>query len=291
MAKTSYLNLTNKVLRQINQTAITDVTAATGHALLITNYLNEAQIDIYNEANWYSLFKSRVLRTVKYTASTIAFVNTASPHTITDSASGFTYFSTGSHILVSGSTSNDGIYRVATATAATLSLDTTAQVTAEALGASITITALSYPVASDFGRHIDLVDETNDRVLIEDYTHAFDYDAPDVDKTDEPEYFSVEGAFYRFYPVPSAAVSIRERYWKVPVTLAANADTSDLPIECENLLIQGALFKVLEYQNKFEYADRVRSTLSYLLEKAVVANQMILNKMFKFQYKKKAEQY
>ena len=290
MAKTSYLNLTNKVLRQINQTAISDVTAATGHALLITNYLNEAQIDIYNEANWYSLFKSRVFKTVEYTASTIAFTN-ANPDTITDSASGFGNFSAGMFALVDGSTSNDAVYRVATAAVGTLTLDSTEALTVEAAGASVTITAITYPIASDFGRHIDLVDETNDRVLIEDYSHIFDYTAPDVDKTDEPQYFSIEGAFYRLYPVPSEVVSIRERYWKVPVTLAANADTSDLPIECENLLIQGALFKILEYQNKFEYADRVRSTLSYLLEKAIVANQIILNKMFKFQYKKKAEQY
>ena len=290
MAKTSYLNLTNKVLRQINQTVITDVTAATGHALLITNYLNEAQIDIYNEANWYSLFKSRVFKTVEYTASTIAFTN-ANPDTITDSASGFGNFSAGMFALVDGSTSNDAVYRVATAAVGTLTLDSTEALTVEAAGASVTITAITYPIASDFGRHIDLVDETNDRVLIEDYSHIFDYTAPDVDKTDEPQYFSIEGAFYRLYPVPSEVVSIRERYWKVPVTLAANADTSDLPIECENLLIQGALFKILEYQNKFEYADRVRSTLSYLLEKAIVANQIILNKMFKFQYKKKAEQY
>lgn len=290
MAKTSYLNLTNKILRQINQTAITDVTAATGHALLITNYLNEAQISIYNEVNWYSLFKSRVFRSVRYTASTIAFTN-ANPDTITDSANGFADFAAGTFILVSGSASNNAIYRVTTVAAGTLTLDSTEQLTAELAGASVTITAITYPVASDFGRSLDLADETNDRALVEDYTRPLDVDSPDFDKTDEPRFFSVEGAFYRLYPIPSEVIRYRDRYWKVPVALAANAETSDLPIECENLLIQSALFQILEYQNKFEYADRVKSTFTYLLEKAIVANQKILNKTFKFQYRNKAEQY
>ena len=68
MAKTSYLNLTNKILRRVNESVITDVTAATGKALIVTNLINEAQNTLYGEAvNWYSLYTTDTITTVAST--------------------------------------------------------------------------------------------------------------------------------------------------------------------------------------------------------------------------------
>ena len=68
MAKLTYLELTNRILRRITQADITDVTTATGQALLITNFLNEAQNVLFNEENWHSLYTSRTFVTADGTA-------------------------------------------------------------------------------------------------------------------------------------------------------------------------------------------------------------------------------
>ena len=67
MAKTSYLNIVNKVLRLINNNSIsiTDVTTATGQAKIIADSVNEAQNVLYSEAvNWYSLYATATIATV-----------------------------------------------------------------------------------------------------------------------------------------------------------------------------------------------------------------------------------
>lgn len=205
MAKTSYLNITNSILRRINQTAIDDVSTATGHALIVTNLINEAQLELFNEANWHSLYTTRDF------------------------------------------TTSDG--------------------TAE------------YAMASDFGRTIDLIDTTGNRVLVEDVLRAFDEADPDADSTGTPTHFAIAGSNYRLYPVPAGTYTIRDRYWKVPTTLSANANTSDLPIEVENCIRHWAWYNILQYLSRFEQADRVRAEFERLLKRARAANDKIVNKM------------
>lgn len=76
------------------------------------------------------------------TAATIAFVN-SDPDTITDSGNGFVTagFQAGDVIAVINSSSNDGIYTIATVVAGTITLVATDSLTAEALGANVTIAA------------------------------------------------------------------------------------------------------------------------------------------------------
>ena len=281
MAKTSYLNLTNRILRRISQTAISDVTAATGHALIITNLINEAQNELFVEENWYSLYTTRFFKTVTYTAATISFAD-ADPDTIDDSANGFGSFEAGMEVVVSGSSSNDGVYVIATAAAGTLTLQTADTLTVEAASESITITALTYPVASNWGRTIDLVDQTNNYLLEEDGMRAFDAADPDFSTTSTPTHFTNQGEAYRFFPIVAGAYVIRDRYWKVPTTLAANTDTSDLPIETENCLIHWSWYNTLQYLNKFEAADRVRVEFERLLKRAKIINNKQIDKMHIF---------
>ena len=68
MAKTSYLNMVNKVLRRINQAVITDVSSVSGHAQIIADLVNEGQNVIYAEdVNWYSLYTTDTFVTVAST--------------------------------------------------------------------------------------------------------------------------------------------------------------------------------------------------------------------------------
>ena len=73
MAKLTYLELTNRVLRRITQADITDVSAATGQALIITDLINEAQMELFNEDNWYSLYSTTTFPTVADTAEYAAW--------------------------------------------------------------------------------------------------------------------------------------------------------------------------------------------------------------------------
>lgn len=213
MAKISYLNLVNSILRRINQAVITDVTSVTGHAQIVTNLINEAQLELFNEENWHSLYTTRTFVTVASTAE-YATVTTA---------------------------------------------------------------------GSEFGRTIDLIDTTGNVILIEDVLRAFDEADPDADETGTPTHYAIAGANYRLYPVPAGIYTIRDRYWRVPVTLAANTDTSDLPIEAENCIRHWAWYNILQYMNKFEQADRVRAEFERLLKRAKAANKKIVNNMHVFQ--------
>lgn len=82
--------------------------------------------------------------TVKRRVATIAFnENSADADTITDSASGFLAagFQPGDQITVSGSASNDGTYVAATVTAGTITLIARNDLTTEAAGATVKLTA------------------------------------------------------------------------------------------------------------------------------------------------------
>jgi len=81
---------------------------------------------------------------VKRRAATIAFnENTPDADTITDSGNGFLVagFQAGDQITVSGSASNDGTYTVATVVAGTITLLAREDLTTEAAGATVTLTA------------------------------------------------------------------------------------------------------------------------------------------------------
>lgn len=278
MAKQTFLELTNRVLNRINQTEISDVSTVSGgsHANIIVDLINEAQNLLFTESNWYSLYATRLFKTVVYNAATIAF-NDANPDTITDSANGFGDFQDGMQVLVSGSTSNDGTYTVDTAAAGTLTLQSTDALTAEAASASITITAITYPVASNWGRTIDLIDTTNDRLILEDNMRSFDESDPNQSTASTILSYALQGEAYRFHFIPAGVYKVRERYWSVPATLTANTDTSGLPIECENCLINYAYFRILEYMNKFELADRTRLEYERILKKAKAASKRKIN--------------
>lgn len=205
MAKLTYLALTNRVLARVPRTAITDVTDATGTDLVVTNLINEAIQEIYNSADWYSLYTTRTFDTVADTAE--------------------------------------------------------------------------YPVPSDFGRGIDLIDTSNNRILQEEYIRTVDQFDPDADSTGTPLRFSLQGSNYRFYPIPSDAFTIRERYWKEPAALSVNADEYDLPKECENAIIQYSLAGIKIDLKAFPESLAYRADFEKTLKKAKSMNNNKINKM------------
>jgi hypothetical protein len=291
MAKLTYLQLVNRVLTRITQAELSSgVSSATGQAKIISNLLNEAQNELWTEANnWHTLFKLRTFSTVTYTASTIAF-NNANPDTITDTANGLGSFSAGQTIVISGSTSNDGVYVIATAVAGTITLQSVDVLTAEALGDSVTIYAVSYPVATDWGRTHSLVDFTSGTLLTEGMLRSFVADDPDMSNFNQPYCFSLVDSFYHFHFIPNGTYKIVERYWSVPTAMSADSDTSSLPEFCDNFLIHWAWMSILMYLQKYEASDRVGLKIygsagmkdKGILQKCKSANDKIIDQMFRF---------
>lgn len=217
VGKSTYLELVNKVLKRITQTELaSNVSTSTGQARIISELLNEAQNELWLEANnWHSLYSTRTFATVASTAT--------------------------------------------------------------------------YALASDWGRTIDLMDVTNGIILKEDMMRSFDESDPDSDYTGNPTCFAIQGSYYVMYPIPSAIVTIRERYWMAPAKLSADTDVSNLPLFCENFLIHWAWMSILQYLQKYEAADRVAMKIYGnpamkdlgILQKCKSANEKIINQMFR----------
>jgi len=285
MAKLTYLQLVNRVLNRITQTSLASgVSSATGQGAIIANLLNEAQTALLAEGDWYSLYKTRKWNTVTYTATTISADGTG--NTFDDSDSGFGSFQAGQTIYVSGftgNTANNGIWVINTASAAQITLQSAdTAVETDAAGESVTITALTYPVASDHARTVDLLDTSNNRYLIEDFDRVLDEVDPDNDSTGIPTHFSYQNSYYRFWQIPAGTYTIRENYLKEPTALSADDSTSDLPIELQNCLILYALAGIQDYQNKFDHADRTRQQYARQLATAFKSNKRKISKILSF---------
>lgn len=278
MAKKTYLQLANAVLRMVPLPEIPAVTSLTGTNAIVVDNINQAQLHLSNLEQWYSLYATRSFTTTLYTASTISFTD-SDPDTILDSASGLGAFESGSMVLVSGSTNNSGVYEVTTATVGTLTLDSSESLTAEAAGESITITAITYGVASDHSRTIDIVDITNDLVVEEDFLRAIDSYDPDENATGNPTYYTLTGDFYKFWRIPAAVYTFRERYWKQPTTLSANGDSSDLPIEVENAIIYYSIYLTYNYLGKLEQGILAERQYKIFLKAAVEANKKKIDRI------------
>jgi hypothetical protein len=295
MAKLTYLQLINRVLKRITQPEISTVTGVSGHAKIVGELINEAQNELWTEAtNWHSLFTMRTFTTLVATHSTVEFAN-ANPDYIQDTGNLFQvssgiYLTTatqaGQTLVVSGSTSNDGVYIIGSLSSDKITLQSSDALTTATYGPSITIYIVTYPLASDFGRSHSLVDLTANRILTEDFTRAFDETDPNMDSSSDPTHFSIQGNYYRLFYLPSGVNKIVDRYWKYPTPLSTDSQTSDLPLFCENFLIHWAWMGILEYMNKFEQADRIKAKIYAdkvgILYKAKSANAKIIDQMFRF---------
>ncbi len=209
MAKLTYLQMVNRLLLRINQTELASgVSSATGHAKIISQFLNEAQDHIALESDWYSLITSRT------------------PSTVADTA--------------------------------------------------------TLAVASDHMRTLHLEDTTNNRVLVEDYQKALYYGDPDQDTTGTPIYFAIEGANYRFWPIPAGAYTLKDTYLATPTAMSSDGDNSSLPLEAQNALISYAAVLMFEHQNNIERADRERVTYQRALDRAIYLNDTRIDQTHAF---------
>lgn len=152
--------------------------------------------------------------------------------------------------------------------------------------ATATITTVAstaeYALEADHGRTLTIINETSNIVMKEEFIKRMDKLDPDRSSSSNPTHFTIQATNYRLYPIPSGVETLRVRYYKTPTTLSANANTSDLPIECENIMITWVMMEIFEYMKDFDAADRKRISYKDGLKKAKIANDKILDRLDKF---------
>ena len=152
--KTSAAGVTiDSVLVKDNTVTATTVTANTS---VVTDTISEKTSDAGVTIDGVLMKDSvAVVDTVAgnpetYTADTIAFVD-SDPDTITDSANGFGSYIDGQTITISGSTSNDDTYTIATAAAGTLTLIAGDSLTVEGASATVTVSGATEVTVAGMG--------------------------------------------------------------------------------------------------------------------------------------------
>ena len=300
MAKRTFLQLTNSVLRYINQAEVSSISmGATGHAAIVVDKFNEAVATVYNETNWYSLFKQRKFRTSQNASITVLdYTQTGDTITITRNGtatvltegvdwSNATSNEVSATALAAGIVTSFGASSVETEVSNAVVIvrnraEDNVGITAIATSDSVMYTVALvdnelYDVASDFGRSVALLDKTSGQSIVESSPMAISLIDPDDSEGGNPRNFAVFGEQFRLYPTPSSVLTIVDRYFKIPATLALDGSTMDLPLECEPLVVKLVQSEMSFYVNSSVKGASLRSHYKSMLEQAVEMNEYIIN--------------
>jgi len=300
MAKTSFLDLTNKVLRYVNQSEVATVVSPTGHAAIVTDKINEALNTVYTKTNWYSLYTERKFRTSQnVTISVDDYTSTSDTITFTRNGTN-TVLTEG--IEWTNATDND-TSATALASAIVTSFGTTVVETEvsneniivrnraeDDVGFTVVVTSDSdvytvalannplYDMASDFGRSVALLDSTGNTALSEVSPMSISYTDPDDSQSGNPSAYAAFGNQFRLYPTPSSTLTIFDRYFKIPATLTVDTDTIDLPLECESLILKLVESEMAFYNNSSIKGSTLLAHYKLMLDDAIEMNEYILSK-------------
>ena len=127
---------------------------------------------------------------------------------------------------------------------------------------------------STFGRELDLVDTTNQKVLTA-VPSLRDLDLLDPGQTDAgaPERYHIQYPNLVFDRTPSS-VAYRLRYLARPATLSANADVCELPEFCDRALILWTLYDLMSTrEDDLGMSDRLESRAQAALKAAIVQDK------------------
>ena len=133
-------------------------------------------------------------------------------------------------------------------------------------------------MASDFGRSVALLDSTGNTALAEVSPMAISHTDPDDSQSGNPSAYAAFGNQFRLYPTPSSTLIIFDRYFKIPATLTVDADTIDLPLECEALILKLVESEMAFYNNSSIKGSTLLAHYKLMLDDAIEMNEYILSK-------------
>lgn len=136
---------------------------------------------------------------------------------------------------------------------------------------------------SDFGREIDLVDTTNERVLIPDSHLAIDTFDPGLDDAGPPTHYTISYPNLLFSHTPTS-VAMRLRYVKRPTDLSANTSTSDLPEFCDTTLVLWVYWQLqATREDAQDGGEQARSLYQESLARAIGQDRRRMDRVFVMQ--------
>jgi hypothetical protein len=114
---------------------------------------------------------------------------------------------------------------------------------------------------TDFSTAIDLINTTAGQEQVIPYMESDQIDLlyPDAEDTTRnpagvPLYWYLDGVTPKLFPTPAAAYTLKLRYYKKPTELTGDADVPVIPSEFEELLVEGASFRVLQVKDNYDQA-------------------------------------
>ena len=98
---------------------------------------------------------------------------------------------------------------------------------------------------------------------------------PDPDDTtanpaNVPMYWYNYADTIKTYPVPNDAYTLSLHYYKKPTLLVAAGDVPEIPSQFEELLVEGAAYRVLQVKDNYDQAAIHQSKYDEILQKLVV---------------------
>jgi|TARA_Y100000310_G_scaffold167973_1_gene167982 hypothetical protein len=280
VSKDTALEFTNNILALVGGTQVSTIVGLTGGTIadITLRTINRAikRIAGKPDVEWFTLFKSRLLQTRIYTASTITIAQDSGGDTITDSASGLGSFDAGAELVILDDSNDNLRFTISSVAAGQIVLNEAEIATAVAIGSSISVVQVSYPVASDFRNSIDLLDPANNTIIKPRYTKSIDMERRWANNaTGDPDLFTVAGNFYRLSWIPGSQLTLIDRYMAYPTELTLDAQTSDLPEFCDNAIHYLAYSDILFFKKNLEQGAAEFSKYKGEIEQAIDANQRI----------------
>ena len=220
-------------------------------ATIIKRWLNQAQQEIWAEADWYFALDRQIVQTVAdITTGTVSI--SAGGTTVTGSSTTFSASDVSKFIQFSSSADWYKITAVASDTSLTIEAAYT-QTTALSAG-TYTIRKFFYSVDSTVDKILSARQAISPLFL--DVVHFRDFDIfrPDPTSTGNPNLMFVYGLDssnniqFTVYPWPDAIINIEVRYKKVATDLSADGDVSLIPAKWHSTaMLDGALYRGLRY--------------------------------------------
>ena len=223
------------------------------------------------------LFRIDSVNTVTITATTIAFVN-SNPDTITDSGNAFVTsgFVAGMTIIVSGAGEDDNngtFHNITTVAAGTITLASSAELTAESAGESVTIKSACVALPSDYNRGLSIVTSVSQDSRLNLYSsfHKLLRRYPLLNETGDVTIVAVKGDYLYYQPIPSTAEALTLHYFRDPTAMSASGSSPDgVPSHLQERLlvnyaakeiiglieeaVKGKTLRAQKYEEKFQRA-------------------------------------
>lgn len=68
------------------------------------------------------------------------------------------------------------------------------------------------------------------------------------------------------YPIPSSAITLTMRYYKVPTELSNSTDVPEIPVEFQEILVLGMLKRALEYNDSYDQSAFIDAKMARLID-------------------------